>query len=475
MTAPTATTAPIRRAPARVAWASMIGTSLEQFDFYLYAYFSAFFVGPLFFEPLGAAGATLASFSTIAVSFVIRPVGALIFGHMGDRLGRRTTLLWTVGLMGVATALIGALPSYAQAGWLGAIGLVVLRLVQGISLGGEWGGSVLLATEHSHPLKRAFYAAIPQLGSPVGSILSAAVFLGLTMTLPDQAMQDWGWRVPFFLALPLLLVSLYLRRAIDETPVFARLARTGGRAERPVLSMLRDRPLALIIAVGAAQLGIGSYALMNTYTMNYGSVVLGYDYRQLLTAATIGALLQLVTIPLFGALAARTGSALVVGVGALGTALIAFPLYFLLQSAGFGVLVTLMVVGGILPTMSWAALGGLMSDLFPGRFRYSALSFAYAVAATVGGVVPLATSALGAWTAQAWWHPGIVLVAMSAVTLAAAVAAGWEMRRRDASDGTGDIPADSRVASRDVTREDPTEDDEAGAGTVVPHSGHGRR
>lgn len=131
-----------------------------------------------------------------------------------------------------------------------------------------------------------------------------------------------------------------------------------------------------------------------------------------------------------------------VGVGALGTALIAFPLYFLLQSAGFGVLVTLMVVGGILPTMSWAALGGLMSDLFPGRFRYSALSFAYAVAATVGGVVPLATSALGAWTAQAWWHPGIVLVAMSAVTLAAAVAAGWEMRRRDAPDGTGDIPAE---------------------------------
>lgn len=432
MTAPTtAAQASPTRTPRRVAWASMVGTSLEQFDFYLYAYFSAFFVGPLFFEPLGAAGSTLASFSTIAVSFVIRPVGALLFGHMGDRLGRRTTLLWTVALMGAATALIGMLPTYAQAGWLGAIGLVVLRLAQGISLGGEWGGSVLLATEHAHPLKRAFYAAIPQLGSPVGSILSAAVFIVLSLTLPEAAMQAWGWRVPFFLALPLLLVSLYLRRAIDETPVFDRLSRTGGRARHPVLAMLRTSPLALLIAVGAAQLGIGSYALMNTYTMNYGSVVLGYDYLQLLTAATIGSLLQLITIPAFGMLAARTSSTLVVGAGALGTALIAFPLYYLLQAADFGSLVIMMVVGGILPTMSWAALGGLMSDLFPGRFRYSALSLAYAVAATVGGLVPLATSALGVWTHQAWWHPGIILVALSLVTLAAAVAARWEMRRRE--------------------------------------------
>ncbi|MFC7464978.1 MFS transporter [Brachybacterium sp. GCM10030252] len=419
------------RSPWRIAWASMVGTSLEQFDFYLYAYFSAFFVGPLFFEPLGPAGSTLASFSTIAVSFVIRPVGALIFGHLGDRIGRRATLLWTVSLMGVATGLIGLLPTYAQAGWFGAIGLVLMRLIQGISLGGEWGGSVLLATEHSRPLKRAFYAAIPQLGSPIGSILSAAVFIVLSVTLPESAMSSWGWRLPFLLAIPLLLVSVYLRRRVEETPVFMRLAREGGRERIPLAEMFRSRPLALIIAIGAAQLGIGSYALMNTYTMNYGSAVLGYPYLQLLTAATIGALLQLVTIPLFGALAARIGSALVVGLGAAGTALIAFPMYLLLQSAGFGVLVAMMVIGGILPTMSWAALGGLMSDLFPARFRLSALSLSYAVAATVSGLVPLATAGLGAWTAQAWWHPGVVLVALSAGTLVAAIAAGRHAARSD--------------------------------------------
>jgi MFS family permease len=437
MSAAPARTAPAtpstRREARRVTWASLVGTSLEQFDFYLFAYFSAFFVGPLFFEPLGAAGATLASFTTIAVSFVVRPLGAILFGHMGDRLGRRTTLLWTVGIMGTATGLIGLLPSYGQAGWFGAIGLVILRLAQGMSLGGEWGGSVLLATEHAHPLRRALYAAIPQLGSPVGSILSATVYLVLIAVLPESQIAAWGWRVPFLLAFPLLLISLYLRRRVDETPVFSELSAGRARDRLPVLDMLRSRPGAVLIAICSAMLGIGSYSLMNTYTMNYGAEVLGYPYLQLLGAATIGSLLQLATIPLFGLLALRIGSARTVGIGALGTALIALPMYAMLPSAGFGVLIAMMVIGGILPTMSWAALGGLMSELFEGRFRYSALSLAYAIAATIGGFVPLLTAALGAATAQAWWHPALVLIVMSAVTGLGAVLA----RRRIAAAANG--------------------------------------
>ena len=164
----------------------MVGTSLESFDFYVFAYFAAFFVGPLFFDPLGTFGATLAGFSTIALAFIVRPIGAILFGHMGDRLGRRTTLLWTVAIMGIATGAIGLLPTYAQAGWVGAILLVLLRIAQGLSLGGEWGGSILLATEHSGRVKRAFYAAIPQLGLPVGSILSATVFIVMVMALPPE-------------------------------------------------------------------------------------------------------------------------------------------------------------------------------------------------------------------------------------------------------------------------------------------------
>lgn len=398
----------------------MVGTSLESFDFYLFAYFSAFFVGPLFFDPLGQFGATSAAFLTIALAFVVRPIGAIVFGYMGDRIGRRATLLWTVAIMGVATGLIGVLPTYAQAGWLGAVLLIVLRIVQGLSLGGEWGGSILIATENSAPARRAFYAAIPQLGSPVGSILSATVFLVLTAVLPPEQIAAWGWRIPFLLGLPLLLVSLYLRWSISETPVFEGLVAEGRRDRVPFVTMFVQRPGAMAIAIGAALLGIGSYSLMNTYTVNYGVEQLGFSFQDLLIATTIGGLLQLVTIPLFGAWARRVGSANVVVWGALGTLLITFPMYSLLQFATFPILVATMIVGGILPTMAWAALGGLMNDLFPDRFRYSALSFAYALAATISGFVPYLTLTLGEATGYAWWHPGVILAIMSVLTLASA-------------------------------------------------------
>jgi MFS family permease len=404
----------------------MVGTSLESFDFYLFAYFSAFFVGPLFFDPLGELGATSVAFLTIAIAFVVRPIGAIIFGYMGDRLGRRTTLLWTVGIMGVATGLIGLLPTYAQAGWVGAVLLILLRIVQGLSLGGEWGGSILIATEHSGPVKRAFYAAIPQLGSPVGSILSAAVFIVMTIVLPADQLAEWGWRIPFLLALPLLAVSLYLRLTISETPVFQGVVAEGRRDRIPFVTMFARRPAAMAIAIGAALLGIGSYSLMNTYTVNYGVEQLGFSFQDLLIATTIGGLLQLITIPLFGAWASRVGSAKVVLWGALGTLLITFPMYFLLQFATFPILVGTMIVGGILPTMAWAALGGLMNDLFPDNFRYSALSFAYALAATISGFVPYVTFELGTATGFVWWHPGVILAIMSAVTLVSA----WLATRR---------------------------------------------
>jgi MFS family permease len=421
---PDTTSSPTRR----VAWASMVGTSLESFDFYLFAYFSAFFVGPLFFEPLGEVGGTTLAFLGIALAFVVRPIGAIIFGYMGDRLGRRTTLLWTVAIMGIATGAIGLLPTYAQAGWIGAVLLFLLRIVQGLSLGGEWGGSILIATEHSGRMKRAFYAAIPQLGSPVGSILSATVFIVMTAILPAEELAAWGWRIPFLLAIPLLLVSLYLRWSITETPVFEEVVAEGRRDKIPFVTMFAQRPVAMLIAIGAALLGIGSYSLMNTYTINYGVAELGFSFQDLLVATTIGALLQLVTIPLFGRWATRVGSARVVAWGALGTLLIAFPMYYLLQFSTFPILVATMIIGGILPTMSWAALGGLMNDLFPDHFRYSALSFAYALAATISGFVPLLTQWLGIETDFAWWHPGVVLAVLSAITLVSA----WAAARRKA-------------------------------------------
>jgi MFS family permease len=411
------------RMAKRARWASLVGTSLESYDFYIYAYFAAFFVGPLFFDPLGGFGGTLAAFLSIALAFVIRPVGAILFGHIGDRIGRRKTLIATVTLMGVATGLIGVLPTYEQAGWLGGAILVLLRLLQGISLGGEWGGAVLVATEHESGAKRAFAAAMPQLGSPIGSILSASAFIWLTFALTNEQIAEWAWRIPFLTAIPLLLVSLYLRIAITETPVFEEVRKQERRPKVPLLALLREQPLAIFVAVTVAMLGIGSYSLMNTYTIQYGVVQLGFEYQQLLIATTIGGLLQLVTIPLFGAWAMRIGSTAVVAWGALGTLLVAFPIYYFLQFADFGVLVGMMIIGGILPTMSWAALGGVFSELFDERYRYSALGFSYSIAAVFAGFVPAVTLAIGQATDNVWWHPGLVLAALSLVTLVGALVA----------------------------------------------------
>jgi MFS family permease len=248
----------------------------------------------------------------------------------------------------------------------------------------------------------------------------------LSATLAPADMPAWGWRVPFLLAFPLLTVSLYLRIAIDETPLFKNLVATDKRERIPVLAVFRKYPVAIIVAIGAALLGIGSYSLMNTYTISYGVTVLEFSYQDLFVATTIGSLLQLITIPAFGLLANRIGSARVVIIGALGTALIAFPMYYLLQFATFPILVGTMIIGGILPTLAWAGLGGLMADIFGGPVRYSALAISYAVAAALSGLIPTVTASLSKATDAAWWHPGIVLVTISVITLVSAiVAARW--------------------------------------------------
>ena len=412
-----------RKSARKAVWAALVGSSLEAFDFYVFAYFSAIFAPALFFPELDPAAALLGSFAVIAVAFIVRPIGAVIFGNLGDRIGRKRTLIITITLMGLATGAIGLLPDFATIGLAAPLLLVLLRVVQGLSLGGEWGGGILIAVEHADPKRRGFYAALPQLGSPVGTTLTAALLLIMSATLAPEAMLAWGWRVPFLLAFPLLAVSLYLRFAIDETPVFKEIVADDKRERLPVLAVFRKYPVAILVAIGAALLGIGSYSLMNTYTIGYGISVLGFSYPDLALATLIGSLLQFVTIPLFGVLANRIGSAKVVAIGAAGTLLIAFPMYLLLTQATFGVLVATMIIGGILPTLAWAGLGGLMADLFGGPIRYSALAIAYAIAAALSGAIPALTQSLSIATDAAWWHPGIVLALISLITLVSAIAA----------------------------------------------------
>ena len=423
-----------RRSARRAVWAALVGSSLESFDFYVFAYFSALFAPAVFFPKQDPASAVLSSLAIVAVSYVVRPLGAIVFGNLGDRIGRRRTLLVTITVMGVATGLIGVLPGYSTIGLAAPVLLVLLRVIQGLSLGGEWSGGILVAVENAAPRRRALWAALPQLGSPVGTTLVSILTIVLARTLSAEDLAAWGWRIPFLLAFPLLLVSLWMRWRIDETPVFREIVAEDRRARIPVLSAFTRHPGAIVIAIGAALLGIGSYSLMNTYTLSYGVTQLGFDYATLSFATLVGSLVQFVAIPLFGAWADRSSSARIVAIGAAGTLIVAFPIYFALQYASFGALVAMMVIGGLLPTLSWAGLGGLMADLFQGPIRYSALSIAYAVAATISGFIPLLTGVLGQATSEAWWHPGVVLALISAITLAASIVAA-RMRVRQAAEG----------------------------------------
>ncbi|WP_028279476.1 MFS transporter [Arthrobacter sp. H5] len=417
-TAPAQTSAVNPKMARKTAAASFVGTALESYDFYVFGTAAALVFNQVFFAAQDPLAGTLSAFLIFAMGFVARPLGAILFGHLGDRIGRKKTLIWTILLMGLATGSVGLLPDYSVIGVWAPILLTVLRLVQGLSLGGEWGGSILIATEHAAPRRRAFYASIPQLGSPVGTMLISFIFLVLAVTMPD-IMASWGWRIPFLLAFPFLGIALYLRLAIDETPVFKAAA----KARVPFVEVLRSQPWAIVVATASAVLGIGSYFLMVSYTQAYGTERLGLSQETVLNAALIGSLLQLVTIPAFGWLAMKIGSAKVVAGGALGTALIAFPLYWVISIADSSLYMTAILLGGILPTASWAALGGLMADIFEARTGFTALSFAYSLAAIVAGFAPSITQAFGEATDGAWWHPGVVLALMSVLTLAGALAA----------------------------------------------------
>ena len=433
-TGPTGAPAPDARTARKVAAASFIGTALESYDFYVFGTAAALVLNRIFFPDVDPLTGTLLAFLSLGMGFIARPVGAVLFGHIGDRIGRKKALIWTIVLMGTATGLIGLLPDYGVIGAWAPILLTVLRLLQGLAVGGEWGGAVLIATEYAPPRRRALYAAIPQIGSPVGTIMVSATFLLLTMA-SQEAIDAGLWRIPFLLAFPFMAIAIYLRVAIDETPVFKEVENRHQVARIPLLEVLRSQPLAVLVAVAASLLGIGSYFLMTTYTQSYGTEVLGLSQNTVLNAALVGSVLQLATIPAFGWLATRIGSARVVAGGAVATALISFPLYYLISIADRPLYILTILIGGIAPTAAWAALGGLMADLFPARTSFTAMSLAYSFAGIMAGFTPWATALFADLTGSAWWHPGVVLALMSLITLGGAAAAA-RMSRRNGAFGT---------------------------------------
>jgi metabolite-proton symporter len=370
----------------RVVMASLIGTTIEWYDFFLYGSAAALVFNKLFFPEFDPLTGTLLAFATYALGFVARPVGGIVFGHYGDRIGRKRLLMLSLILMGVATVLIGLLPTYAQIGIWAPIALIALRLVQGFAVGGEWGGAVLMAAEHGDAARRGFWASWPQAGVPAGNLLAAAVLAIMAAVQTEADFLQWGWRVPFVLSALLVVVGWYIRNRVSESPMFEKeLDETEAPPKVPAIDVLRERPKALVLGAG---LRVGeniSYYILTVFSLTY-LVDVSKESRSLaLNALLIGAAVQFFAIPLFALLSDKIGRRPVYAFGAFGLAAWCFIMFGLLGSGDNASIVLALVIGLVLHGAMYGPQAAFITELFPTRIRYSGVSLAYQLTSIVAG------------------------------------------------------------------------------------------
>jgi len=413
---------PVR--PLRIAMASFIGTAVEWYDYFIYGTAAAIVFGPLFFPKFSTTAGTMAAFATFSVGFLARPLGAVVMGHFGDRLGRKSMLVVSLLTIGVATTCIGLLPTYASVGVLAPALLVGLRFLQGIGVGGEWGGAVLLAVEHAPANRKGFYGSFPQMGVPGGLILANLVFLAVSSAVGRDAFLAWGWRVPFLASAIMVVIGLVIRFKVAESPDFERMKRAGERERMPLVTVLAQHPGAVLLSAGAfiANNAIG-YIVM-AYLLSYGTTVLGLGRGLLLTCVLIGAVVWLAAIPWASALSDRHGRARVLLAGSAGLTVFALVLFPLVDSRSPALIVTALVVGGVFLGITYGPLAALLSELFPARVRYSGASLGYQIGAIVGGgLAPtVATGLYGRWHSSlpiTVYLTGVCLVSLISVAVIA--------------------------------------------------------
>jgi metabolite-proton symporter len=370
----------------RVVMASLIGTTVEWYDFFLYGSAAALVFNKLFFPEFDPLTGTLLAFATYALGFVARPVGGIVFGHYGDRIGRKRLLMLSLILMGVATVLIGLLPTYAQIGIWAPLALIALRLVQGFAVGGEWGGAVLMAAEHGDAARRGFWASWPQAGVPAGNLLAAAVLAIMAAVQSEADFLSWGWRVPFVLSALLVVVGWYIRNRVSESPMFAKeLDAVEAPPKVPAMEVLRERPKALVLGAG---LRVGeniSYYILTVFSLTY-LVDVSKESRSLaLNALLIGAAMQFFAIPLFALLSDKIGRRPVYAFGAFGLAAWCFIMFGLLGSGDNVSIVLALVIGLVLHGAMYGPQAAFITELFPTRIRYSGVSLAYQLTSIVAG------------------------------------------------------------------------------------------
>ncbi|WP_327424410.1 MHS family MFS transporter [Streptomyces sp. NBC_01527] len=459
--AASASAPPTARSLKRIVAASLIGTTIEWYDFFLYGSAAALVFPKLFFPESDPLVGTLLSFLTYAVGFAARPLGALVFGHYGDRLGRKKLLVLSLLLMGGATFAIGLLPTHATVGAAAPVLLTVLRLVQGFALGGEWGGAVLLVSEHGDAKRRGFWASWPQTGAPAGQLLATGVLSALTALLSDSAFGTWGWRIPFLLSGVLVIVGLWIRLSVDESPVFkAALAQAEARkgaaapAEKmPLVAVLRHHWRDVLIAMGARMAENISYYVITAFILVYATTAAELSKQTALNAVLIASAIHFAVIPVWGALSDRFGRKPIYLIGAVGVGLWMFPFFALIDSRSFGSLLLAVTVGLIFHGAMYAPQAAFFSEMFATRMRYSGASIGAQFSSVAAGApAPLIATAL-----LENYHSSTMIslyvIAAALVTVLAVVCAK-ETRLRDlenieaapAPDTAAAVAADARTA-----------------------------
>ncbi|MFD8494746.1 MFS transporter [Amycolatopsis sp. NPDC059657] len=421
-----AQTRPVAAPPdrRRVAFATVVGTTVEWYDFFVYASAAGLVFTKLFFAGLGA-NSTLIAFATVGVSFLFRPLGAFLAGHFGDKYGRRGVLVFTLVLMGAATALIGVLPTFAQIGVAAPILLIVLRILQGISAGGEWGGAVLMAVEHAPANRRGLFGASPQIGVPLGLLLASGVLALVNLLAPGQAFLDWGWRIPFLLSIGLILIGHWVRRRVEESPVFKEIAERRERTKTPIVRLFRKHtPLVLVAALVFAGNSAVGYMTTGGYIQNYATKPggLALDRGPVLWAVTASAATWLLSTWAAGAVSDRIGrrNTYLIGWGAQLVGV--FALFPLVDTGSIGLLALALIILSAGTGFTYGPQAAFYTELFPASIRFSGVSISYALGAIIGGafaptIATALVSATGTSTSVAIYLAGMTVVGLIATLL----------------------------------------------------------
>ncbi len=404
----------------QVVFASLIGTTIEWYDFFIYGTAAALVFNQLFFPNVDPVIGTLAAFATFGVGFLARPLGGIIFGHYGDRIGRKSMLVITLLIMGAATTLIGLLPTFETIGIWAPILLVTLRFLQGLAVGGEWAGAVLMAVEYSPEEHRGFYGSWPQMGSPIGLFLSTVLFAAVA-ALPDEQFLAWGWRIPFLVSVVLVGVGLFIRLRIFETPAFSRVKESGTEARMPIVDVLKNDFGKVLLGAGIVFVTIGGFYVVVTFSLSYGTETLGISRGVMLGGVLVAAISELITIPIFAALSDRVGRRPVCIWSAAVATLLAFPFFWVLGTESpvliwlaFGVYAA--VLGGV-----YGPGAAFVVEQFGTRVRYSGASLAYQLSGVLSGAfAPLIATALLAAGGGAVWPVALYLAGLSLVSLVSA-------------------------------------------------------